>query len=189
MQIVIRTAIRISVLLLSGVILLSCDRNRHIRGYEYIPDMVYSQAYDTYSENPNFPNTMTMRVPVIGTVPRGFVPFRYNLEPESRIKAGKELINPFLPEEEIVEEGKLLYTRFCIGCHGPQGDGDGHLFTEGLYLLKPRELSGSVVAGLRDGEIFHTITLGFGAMGPHGSQIKYEDRWKVVHYVRNLQKK
>jgi hypothetical protein len=35
-----------------------------------------------------------------------------------------------------------------------------------------------------DGEIFHTITLGFGVMGPHGFMIRPEDRWKTILYIR-----
>jgi hypothetical protein len=159
-----------------------------MRGYDYIPDMVYSQAYDTYSENPNFQDSMTMRVPVAGSVPIGFTPFRYTIDPESRIKAGIDLTNPFQHTDEIISEGKLIYTTFCIGCHGPKGTGNGQLYSSGLYPVKPREISGDVASKLKDGEIFHTITLGFGPMGPHRTQIKSADRWKLVHYVRVLQK-
>jgi mono/diheme cytochrome c family protein len=160
-----------------------------MRGYDFIPDMVYSQAYETNSINPNFKDTMTMRVPVNGTVTRGFMPFRYTIEPESRLKAGNELINPFLPTADVIEEGRLLFTTFCIGCHGSTGKGDGQLFSSGLYPLKPREISGVPTSALKDGQIYHTITLGFGSMGPHGSQVKPDERWKLVIYIRELQKK
>jgi hypothetical protein len=49
---------------------------------------------------------MTMRVPVPGTVPRDFTPFEYTNDPESRIKAGKELANPFLMTPENFPGGK-----------------------------------------------------------------------------------
>lgn len=181
-------SIRISVLLLSSIILLSCDRNRNMRGYDFIPDMVYSQAYETYSENPNFKDSMTMRAPANGTVPRGFTPFRYTIDSTSRTMAGKELLNPFLPTDDVIARGKIIFTTFCIGCHGARGGGDGQLYSSGLYPLKPREISGDVASKLKDGEIYHTITLGFGPMGAHGAQIKPEDRWKLVLYVRELQK-
>jgi len=42
---------------------------------------------------------------------------------------------------------------------------------------------------LTDGKIYHTITYGYNAMGSHASQISPEDRWKVVMYVHELQKK
>ena len=93
-----------------------------------------------------------------------------------------------MPTDEILARGKLIFTTFCIGCHGALGKGDGQLFTSGLYPLKPREISAAPTAKLKDGEIYHTITLGFGSMGAHGAQIKPEDRWKLVLYVRELQK-
>jgi Cytochrome C oxidase, cbb3-type, subunit III len=177
----------LSSLFLSGLILWSCDRQRNMRGYDFMPDMVYSRAFETYDGNPNFSDSSTMRVPVPGTVPRGIIPFRYTNDTISRIKAGKELLNPFLPTEDVVTRGKLIFTTFCIHCHGKGGAGDGFLFTSGLYPLQPKSLSGEAAGKLKDGEIFHTITLGIGSMGAHGSQIKPEDRWKLIQYIRKLQ--
>ena len=166
----------------------SCNRDRNNPGWDYFPDMFYSTAYETYSKNPNFEDGMTMRVPVTGTVPRDFTPFEYTNDPESRMKAGKELVNPVLEAPETLLRGKLVYTTFCIGCHGIAGNGDGRLFTSGLYPLKPLSLSGDTAVNLKDGEIFHTITLGIRSMGAHGSQIRQDDRWKLVMYIRKLQK-
>jgi mono/diheme cytochrome c family protein len=167
--------------------LCSCNRDRNNPGWDYFPDMFYTSAYKTNSPNPNFEDGMTMRVPVEGTVSRDFIPFGYTNDPESRIKAGKELVNPFLKSDETLLRGKAIYVTFCIGCHGIEGKGDGQLFTSGLYPLKPLSLSGDTAAKLKDGEIFHTITLGIRSMGAHGSQIRPEDRWKLVLYVRKLQ--
>jgi mono/diheme cytochrome c family protein len=167
--------------------LYSCNRDRNNPGWDYFPDMFYSTAYETYSKNPNFENGMSMRVPVDGTIPRDFTPFEYTNDPESRIMAGKELPNPVLTSPEALLRGKAVYTTFCLGCHGITGKGDGHLFKSGLYPLKPLSLSGDTAANLKDGEIFHTITLGIRSMGAHGSQIRPEDRWKIVLYVRKLQ--
>ncbi len=36
-----------------------------------------------------------------------------------------------------------------------------------------------------DGEIYHVITVGGAAMGSHASQIKPDDRWKIILYIRN----
>jgi mono/diheme cytochrome c family protein len=167
--------------------LFSCNRDRNNPGWDFFPDMFYTSAYKTYSKNPNFEDGMTMRVPVTGTVPRDFTPFGYTNDPESRIKAGKELINPVLATPESLSRGKAVYTIFCTGCHGISGKGDGHLYSSGLYPLKPLSLSGDTAAKLKDGEIFHTITLGIRSMGAHGSQIRPEDRWKLVLYIRKLQ--
>jgi hypothetical protein len=174
-------------LLLFSVLLSGCDRNRNTPGWDYFPDMFYSTAYETFTKNPNFEDSITMRVPPSGTVPRDFIPFNYTIDPESRIRAGIELTNPVLSTHETFERGKDLYATFCIGCHGLKGAGDGHLFASGLYPLKPRNLTGSIADNLKDGEIFHTITLGLGSMGAHGSQIRREDRWILVQYIRTLQ--
>ena len=42
---------------------------------------------------------------------------------------------------------------------------------------------------LSDGKIYHTIYYGVGLMGSHASQLSPDERWKVVMYVRELQKK
>jgi len=164
-----------------------CDRNRNNPGWDYFPDMFYSTAYETFSENPNFENGMTMRLPVPGTVPRGFMPFNYTIDAASRIKAGNDLVNPFLPDAESVLRGKEVYATFCIGCHGVGAEGDGNLYKIGLYPVKPRSLMSETAFKLRDGEIYHSITLGFGSMGAHGSQIMPDDRWKLVLFLRKLQ--
>ena len=187
MRLLRHISIRISAIILAGIIISSCDRQRNMRGYDFIPDMAYSQEYETYSTNPNFRDSSTMRIPVDWTVPRGFTPFRYTIDSASRLRAGNELKNPFMPTEEVIARGKLIFTTFCIGCHGAQGKGDGQLFSSGLYPLKPREISGVPTSKLRDGEIYHTITLGFGSMGAHGAQISPNDRWKLLLYVRKLQ--
>jgi hypothetical protein len=54
--------------------------------------------------------------------------------------------------------------------------------------MKPRTLVSESASGLKDGEIFHTITLGLGSMGAHGSQIRPDDRWKLILYIRQIQK-
>ena len=174
-------------LLLFSVFMSGCDRNRSTTGWDYFPDMFYSTAYETFTENPNFEDGITMRIPPAGTVPRDFTPFNYTSDPESRVRAGIELTNPVPRTGETIARGGALYNTFCTGCHGEKGEGDGQLFTSGLYPLKPRVLTGSVADKLKDGEIFHTVTLGLGSMGAHGSQIRTEDRWILIQYIRKLQ--
>lgn len=169
------------------VILNGCNRGNNDPGWDYFPDMFYSTAYETFSGNPNFSDGMTNRLPVEGTVPRDITPFEYTPDPESRIKAGLELTNPVLSTPETIAAGKIVYTTFCLGCHGISGAGDGNLFTSGLYPFRPLSISGKTAANLRDGEIFHTITLGLRLMGAHGGQIRPEDRWKLIVYIRSLQ--
>lgn len=182
-----KSFLRTVLILFTGLLVLSCDRQRNMRGYDFVPDMAYSRAYETFDNNPNFKDSSTMRTPVPETVPRGFLPFRYANDQASRKKAGEELANPFTPSAEVIERGRLMFATFCIHCHGATGAGNGYLFTSGLYPLQPKSLVGDSARLLKDGAIFHTITLGIRSMGAHGSQIRPEDRWKLVLYIRKLQ--
>jgi hypothetical protein len=45
-----------------------------------------------------------------------------------------------------------------------------------------------VLVSMTDGEIFNTITFGKNLMGPYGANIKIEDRWSIIAYLRALQR-
>ncbi len=166
----------------------SCDRDRKNPGWDYFPDMAYSNAYETYSPNPNFPDGKTLQAPVEGTVSRDALPFAYGPSVEERERAGRELVNPLKITPGNLERGGQVYSAFCADCHGDRGDGQGHLVRSGLYKYPVRTLISEEMKNRPDGEIFHTITLGFGVMGAHGFMIRPEDRWKTILYIRmNLQ--
>jgi hypothetical protein len=153
-----------------------------------MPDMYYSNAYETYTPNPNFSDGLTMREPVEGTIPRDMVPFKWEKTDEDRIAAGNELVNPWENSQENLERGKEAYGIFCLSCHGEQGDGQGYLFTSKRYPYPPASLVNDKVKDLKDGEIYHSITVGYGIMGAHGNMIRPEDRWKIILHIReNLQ--
>ena len=40
-----------------------------------------------------------------------------------------------------------------------------------------------------EGHIFHVITHGKGRMWSHKGQLDPEQRWKIVHYVKDMQSK
>jgi mono/diheme cytochrome c family protein len=167
----------------------SCDRTRSSTGWDYMPDMYYSNAYESYTPNPNFSDQQTMRTPVEGTVPREMVPFPWEKSDPDRIAAGNSLVNPWEATEENLSRGEEAYGIFCLSCHGIAGDGKGYLFTSKRYPYPPASLVGDKAKGLRDGEIYHSITVGYGIMGAHGGMIRPDDRWKIILYIReNLQK-
>jgi mono/diheme cytochrome c family protein len=167
----------------------SCDRDRKTTGWEYFDDMAHSAAYETYTANPNFADGKTMRNPVEGTIPLGYLPYLYERNDTDRVLAGKELVNPFQSTAENMARGKQVFTIFCINCHGDKGDGKGYLFTSGLYPFPPKSLLSDKVRKGPIGEIFHVVTVGFGVMPAHGSQVRPEDRWKVAMYVKEVLQK
>ena len=167
-------------------ILGSCDRDRNTTGWQYFDDMVQSPAYETYSPNPNFADGKTMRNPVEGTIPIGYQPYLYEKTDEDRAKAGLTLVNPFDTSEKNLERGKQVYNVYCISCHGDKGDGKGFLFTSKKYPFPPASLLSDKIRNNPEGEIFHVITVGFGVMPQHGSQVRPEDRWKVAIYIKEV---
>jgi mono/diheme cytochrome c family protein len=171
------------------VALVSCDRTRSSTGWDYMPDMYYSRAYESYTANPNFADDMSMRVPVQGTVPREMVPFEWTKSEEDRVAAGEALVHPLAATAENLQGGEAAYEVFCTSCHGPAGDGLGYLFTSKRYPYPPASLVSDKAKALKDGEIYHTITVGYGIMGAHGGMIDPVERWRIILYIReNLQK-
>ena len=162
-------------------------------GYEYMPNMYRSSSYETYSENPLFKNNSTARKPVEGTIARGFMPFEYDGTLDDYLRAGKELKTPLDINLINIEEGEALYGMFCAHCHGKQGDGKSSIqhplysavpsYTDNLLIRR----SGTTMKDLEDGHIYHAITYGFNAMGPHATQINAKVRWKIIMYVNELQ--
>ncbi len=123
-----------------------------------------------------------MRVPVAGTVARGFLPYAFKGKPG---EAGKYLVNPLLPTREVLERGKAKYLTFCSPCHGNVGEGDSRL--QGQFP-NPPTLHSDKARAWRDGNIYHVITDGQNIMPSYASQIPQDDRWAIVHYVRVLQR-
>jgi mono/diheme cytochrome c family protein len=180
-------SIKLVALLLLAVVLFSCKRDNNYTGRAYFPDMSHSYAFETYSSSPNFSDSVLMLLPVDGTVPRGIVPYRYAKTFDDQVRAGVELVNPFGPTNEVLEQGRAKYEIYCMICHGDQGKGDGHLYASKLFPAKPTSLREDYVQNKPDGEIYHVITVGSlsGLMGAHGSQISQDDRWKIVSYVKS----
>lgn len=183
---------KITLLALLSLLISSCNKDKNHPGYIYFPDMHYAVSYETYSENPVFAEGKTNRLPAEGTIFRGGPePYPYKAKSfEDQQRAGLELTNPVALDEQVLAKGKEQYEIFCKVCHGVAGKGDGHLYTSGLFVAKPTSLVEDYVKNKPDGEIYHVITKGSlsGLMGAHAGQILPENRWKIIHYVRSLQK-
>ena len=117
-----------------------CDRDRKHPGWDYFPDMFYSNAYETWSPNEIFPDGKTVQAPVEGTVPRHALPFMYGTSTEERTRAGRELSNSLEYTRENLDRGAEVYGIFCISCHGSNGEGQGHLVSSGVYKYPVRTL-------------------------------------------------
>jgi mono/diheme cytochrome c family protein len=155
-------------------------------GYELLPDMAHSVAYDAYAPNPVTRDRQTLQAPVPGTIPvSGPLPFRYAATPEDAERAGRELHNPIPASPAALRRGHEVYQTFCAVCHGALGAGDGPVIAK--KFPNPPSYTSPRLRTMPDGQIFHVITRGTAVMPAYAGQISPEDRWKAIHYVRLLQ--
>jgi mono/diheme cytochrome c family protein len=93
------------------------------------------------------------------------------------------------------EAGKQLYRRFCIGCHGPNGDGKGENapylvggiqprdFTLGLFKCRST-ISGSIPV---DSDLFDTVGRGLVTTGmPSWGPLTDQDRADLVAFIKTF---
>ena len=171
----------------------SCGKDPKKPGLEFMPDMYRTTAYKVYSGNSNFKDSLSMRHPVAGTIPRGYEFFPYPSSNEGYEAAGRDLKNPVADTKENQEEGKRLFSIYCMHCHGENGQADGSLIATGKFPPPPsyttaKSSRGGDMKDLTDGKIYHTITYGINLMGSHASQVNPTERWKIILYVRSIMK-
>ncbi len=99
------------------------------------------------------------------------------------------LTNPIPLTIEILDEGKQIFTRECLVCHGDAGRGHGP-YRSGLQPLPPDFGDGNYGTlqdpSYTDADYFWRISEGLPWSAMPAWKIHYgeEDRWKLVHYVR-----
>ncbi len=152
----------------------SCQQRSQPRTV-YMPDMAYSPALKAQEEG-------AMRLPVRGTVSRDFQKYEYTNDPDA---AGRELKNPLAMTEANFKRGQLMYSTYCMVCHGPAGEGDGSIIPK---FPRPPSLHNDKVRSWSDGRIYHVITVGQNLMPSYRTQVEAQDRWAIIHYLRALQR-
>lgn len=171
-------------------------------------DMGNQERYKAQQANPLFADGRAMRPIVADTVARGDFEHsdHYNVggelvrDPNSG-KLKMEWFRGFPPEITIdraaIERGQQRFDIYCSTCHGFDGKGTGAINKRALELASSGAAAGWVPAvNLHDelrrerpeGHIFNTITNGIRNMAGYGDQIPVEDRWKIIAYVRSLQR-
>ncbi len=157
------------------------------RNYEFLPDMVESVPRDAQAQVPGLADGTVLDLrPPPGSIARGYLPLGYAATPAEALRAGNELSSPLADNDlDAVARGEFLYTNFCAVCHGPSGAGDGPVTKRGVP--PPPSLLLEHAREMRDGQMFHVISMGQGNMASYSSQVERQDRWKVIRYLRTLQ--
>jgi mono/diheme cytochrome c family protein len=150
--------------------------------FEYFPDMYRTVRYNAFEANPNFADGSTLRVPPPGTIPRGLLP----LTSEAATPAGTTPENPFKADDAAaVERGTVVFTTYCVPCHGATAAGDGLVVQHGFPA--PPTLLRARTRAMSDAQIFGIISNGSGGMPSYAPQVSRDDRWKAILHVRQLQ--
>jgi mono/diheme cytochrome c family protein len=134
-----------------------------------------------------FFNGASMRDPVPGTVGIG------GLKEDTAFYTGKAAdgqfvaTSPVTVDDTVVERGRQRYSIYCQPCHDARGDGKGILFQRGN--VPTASFHQEKLLKYTDGQIFDVITNGTGLMSGYRWPIPPADRWAIVAYVRDLQRK
>lgn len=195
-----------TVLVSTFLFLVACGSNPNSTGLEFAPQMYVSKPYEPYSQvegvkNAYNPMGMNLRHPAPNTIARrnfntaftikdstgkevtmdDIMYYNISAGPDGLKEAAEKLKNPVPLNDQVLEDGKVLYARYCAPCHGAQGDGQGKVGQKYAGVAN--------YAGItrNNGHIYHVITYGKNRMWPHGSQVTPVERWKIVHWVNKLQ--
>jgi putative copper export protein/mono/diheme cytochrome c family protein len=94
--------------------------------------------------------------------------------------------NPVPFQVTAVQRGEALFRTHCVGCHGPQGRGDGPA-AAGLSP-QPADLTAAHVDDHTDGDIFWWLTYGVAgtAMPSFVQTLSESERWELIRFLRSL---
>lgn len=84
-----------------------------------------------------------------------------------------------------VARGKIMFIKYCTGCHGPEGGGDGYRF---LHGPDPANLTTPSTGKKSDAELLKTIHDGKRNMPPWNVRLSEKESRDVLAYVRTLAK-
>jgi mono/diheme cytochrome c family protein len=147
-------------------------------------DMHDQPKYVPLRESAFFGDDRSARPLVAGTVAHGL------LREDALLHTGKmngadSAVFPFAVDERVMARGHERFEIYCSPCHGRTGQGDGMVVRRGFR--RPPTFHQDRLRDAPVGHLFDVITNGFGAMPDYATQIRAEDRWAIIAYVRALQ--
>lgn len=163
---------KLSLALAACCALSSCDMGSKTTKIQYMPDMADAptvKAQEGYLDPP------------VHSIKKDAIIYPATVE-----EAEKVLQNPYAFDQEgILAQGKALYEKVCVTCHGADGKGE-HLLKG---FPKPPDISTADYYKKKDGFYFYRITFGAANMPGYAHSTSASERWKITHYLRTLQQK
>ena len=81
---------------------------------------------------------------------------------------------------ENIKQGKAIYTKNCLSCHGDPGKNNP------LALVPmPVDIASEKMQANSEGAMFYKITSGKGVMPPFETTLSENDRWLLVNFFQN----
>ena len=138
----------------------------------------------TLAESEFFEDGSSARALVENTIAQGFLYEDAHLY-DGKVDGKPAEIFPFPVTKEVVKRGQSRFNVYCMPCHGVVGAGDGMVVQRGFKV--PPSYHIDRLRQAPPGYFFEVITRGFGTMNSYAAQVKAEDRWAIVAYIRALQ--
>lgn len=183
------TSTKVLALLAVTFLLASC-RGEQFSHQPVHPNMNMDQQerFEAQEENPFFADNRSMRQPVEGTISRGNL--RQNPEYYQGINEDSSFVGeiPVDVDKAFIYRGQAGYEVYCTPCHGKIGDGQGIIMTGRYGYVPAPSFHLDRLRNVGDGYIYSAIANGIRNMPSYAHQIKVEDRWAIVAYVRALQR-
>ena len=107
-----------------------------------------------------------------------------------RTATGAEIV---VSETQQLHHGKVLYSTYCVGCHGEAGDGKGP--AAAMLIVKPRDFTSGLYKFRStpngqlptDADLMRTITKGVNRTSmPEWSLLPERERMALVQYVKSF---
>ena len=134
-----------------------------------------------------FFNGSSMREPVPGTIATD------GLKEDAAFFTGKGADGQFVAkipvptDDALLERGRQRYVIYCQPCHDARGEGKGILFQRGN--VPTASFHDEKILKYADGQIFDIMTNGMGLMPSYRWPIPPADRWAIIDYIRELERK
>jgi mono/diheme cytochrome c family protein len=157
------------------------------------PNMDEQHRYDPQEVNKLFPDQRAEREPVAGTVARGQLhedkAFYHGMNTDGSFVWANPRMQDAAGRLDVLKRGQERFNIYCTPCHGRAGDGNGIVTPPyRVGFINPPAFTEERIRLMPDGEIFNTITNGKSTMPSYRHQVKPEDRWAIIAYIRALQR-
>ena len=186
------------VLLVIGVIAIAGFRGDHFTRppFEVFPDMNYQDKVKDQVPSAFFADGMGARPTIPGTIAEE-MPAQNDYWASGKwdethwgdgipVHEARDGTRALEIDAADMARGRERYTVSCAICHGAVGDGKG--ITSKYGLNGAANYHDDRLRNMTDGEIFNTISNGKGQMLGYAYNIAIDDRWRIIMYIRALQR-